>query len=291
MADILYEITPLSDKDCFHIVDRHKSEFDYPLHRHKEYELNFVQNAAGVRRIVGDSIEEIGDVDMVLITGENLEHVWEQGNCKSRDIREITIQFSENLFSHEMLERNQFTPIRKMFESARNGISFPIEAIMKVYDRLDSISAKEGTFREYLDMLSILYDLASYEPKILSSNSFSHAVRKTESRRVQKIKEYIQEHHTEDLSLEKLSAVAGMSPTAFSRFFKLRTGKTLSNYIIDLKLGIAARALVDTTSNISEICYSSGFNNLSNFNRLFKQKRGMSPREFRSIYKKQKVLV
>ena len=291
MAEILSEITPLSDKDCFHIVDRHKSEFDYPLHRHKEYELNFVQHAAGVRRIVGDSIEEIGDFDMVLITGENLEHVWEQGNCKSRDIREITVQFSEDLLPSEILERNQFNSIRKMFESARNGIAFPVEAIMKVYGRLDTISAKEGTFREYLDMLSILYDLSQYEPRVLASNTFSHATRKTESRRVQKIKEYIQNHINEDLSLDTLAAVAGMSPTSFSRFFKLRTGKTLSNYIIDYKLGLAARALVDTTSNVSEICYSSGFNNLSNFNRLFKQKRGMSPREFRSIYKKQKVLV
>ena len=81
MSDVLSEITPLSEKDCFHIVDRHKAKFTYPLHQHKEYELNFVAHGAGVKRIVGDSMEEIGDYDLVLICAEDLEHVWENGCC------------------------------------------------------------------------------------------------------------------------------------------------------------------------------------------------------------------
>ncbi len=80
MSDVLAEITPLSERDCFHIVERHKTEFTYPLHQHKEYELNFIEHAPGVRRIVGDSVEEIGEYELVLIGGENLEHVWEQGS-------------------------------------------------------------------------------------------------------------------------------------------------------------------------------------------------------------------
>ena len=94
MSEVLTEITQLSELDCFHIVERHKTEFTYPLHRHREFELNFVEHGAGVRRIVGDSMETIGDYDLALIAAENLEHVWEDGNCKSPDIREITIQFS-----------------------------------------------------------------------------------------------------------------------------------------------------------------------------------------------------
>lgn len=92
MSEVLTEITQLSELDCFHIVERHKTEFTYPLHRHREFELNFVEHGAGVRRIVGDSMETIGDYDLALIAAENLEHVWEDGNCKSPDIREITAQ-------------------------------------------------------------------------------------------------------------------------------------------------------------------------------------------------------
>ena len=91
--NVIREITPLSEKDCFYIADRRKSEFTYPMHCHKEFELNFVINASGVLRIVGDSAEVIGDYDLVLITSPDLEHVWEQHECKSTDVREITIQF------------------------------------------------------------------------------------------------------------------------------------------------------------------------------------------------------
>ena len=80
---IIREITPLSGKDCFYIADRNKTEFTYPMHCHKEFELNFVENAAGVQRIVGDSAEIIQDYDLVLITSPDLEHVWEQGTCHS----------------------------------------------------------------------------------------------------------------------------------------------------------------------------------------------------------------
>jgi AraC-type DNA-binding domain-containing proteins len=82
-----------------------------------------------------------------------------------------------------------------------------------------------------------------------------------------------------------------MSPVSFSRFFKLRTGKNLSDYIIDIRLGHAARLLVDSTDTISEICYECGFNNISNFNRIFKKKKSMTPKEFRQLYKKNKVVI
>ena len=93
---IMREITPLSDRDCFYIADRRKTEFTYPIHCHAEFELNFTEHAAGVRRVVGDSSEVIGDYDLVLITGKELEHVWEQNECTSTEIREITIQFSSS---------------------------------------------------------------------------------------------------------------------------------------------------------------------------------------------------
>ena len=94
---IIREITPLSDKDCFYIAERYKTEFTYPIHNHSEFELNFTEKAAGVRRVVGDSSEVIGDYDLVLITGKDLEHVWEQNECRSKEIREITIFSSRAL--------------------------------------------------------------------------------------------------------------------------------------------------------------------------------------------------
>ncbi len=291
MSQVFSEISGLSQRDCFYIVERHKKEFTYPLHRHREYELNFIQDAPGVRRIVGDSVETIGEYDLVLIAGENLEHVWEQGTCTSPDIREITIQFSPDLFNGGILERNQFASIRKMLDRASHGLAFPIGSIMNAYSQINAVVNEKDSFVQFIGCLHLLYILSRCESKELASSSFAHSPRDTESRRVMKVKEYINQHYAEEVTLPELAGLVGMSPSSFSRFFRLRTGKTLSSYLIDIRLGNAARALVDTTSNVSEICYSCGFNNLSNFNRVFKSRKGVTPHEFRSMYRKKKVIV
>ncbi|MCI1640342.1 MAG: AraC family transcriptional regulator [Bacteroidales bacterium] len=292
MSEVLTEITPLSEKDCFHIVERHKKQFTYPLHRHKEFEINFIEHASGVRRIVGDSVETIGDYDLVLIAGEGLEHVWEQGTCKSPDIREITIQFSPGLFDAQIYAKNQFASISSMLKKAEHGLAFPLETIMKVYNVLDTLASEPKRFVQFLKTLYLLYELSVSEgSRILASSSFAHAERNTESRRVAVVKQYINDHYQETLRLADLAGLVGMSPVAFSRFFRLRSGKTLSGYIEDVRLGYAARMLVDTTKNVSEICYECGFNNLSNFNRIFKSCRGSTPRAFREMYRKNMVTI
>ena len=292
MGKVFTEITRLSEKDCFYIVERHKTEIRYHLHQHKEFELNFIEKGKGVRRIVGDSVEEIGDFELVLVGGEDLEHVWEQGNCKSKDIREITIQFSGDIFGEALMSKNQFASIRRMLRRAEHGLSFPLSAIMKVYSTLDTIAAETERFVQFLKFMYILYELSiSDEARILASSSFAHTERSTESRRVQKVKQYINDHYAEPLKLSDLAELVGMSPVAFSRFFRQRTGRTLSDYIVDIRLGFAARMLVDSSKNISEICYECGFNNLSNFNRTFKMKRNYTPRDFRAMFKKNKVIV
>ena len=292
IGHIIHEITPLSDKDCFYIADRRKSEFTYPLHSHSEFEINYVENAEGVRRIVGDSVEIIGKYDLTLIASEELEHVWEQHHCTAKNIREITIQFSKDLFFGNFIHKNQFSSIRKMLHNAQKGINFPMEAIMKVYPMLDTLSSERSGFHAVIRLLAILYELSlcdSYHT--LASSSFAHIEENTDSRRVRKIYEYINHHYNKEIRLEDLAAVVGMTPVALSRFFKLRSGKTVSDYIIDIRLGHATRLLVDTTNSISEICYECGFNNLSNFNRIFKKRKECSPKEFRENYRKTKLII
>lgn len=289
---IIHEITPLSDKDCFYIADRRKSEFTYPLHSHSEFEINYIENAEGVRRIVGDSVEVIGKYDLTLIAGEDLEHVWEQYQCTSKQIREITIQFSKDLFFGSFLYKNQFDSIRKMLERAQKGINFPMETIMKVYPMLDSLSAEKAGFFSVIKFLNILYELSLCDNyRTLASSSFAHIDENSDSRRVRKIYDFINVHYKEEIRLEELADIVGMTPAALSRFFKLRTGKTVSDYIIDIRLGHATRLLVDTSNAIAEICYECGFNNLSNFNRIFKKRKECSPKEFRENYRKKKMII
>lgn len=289
---IIHEITPLMGKDVLYIADRHKKEFTYPIHNHSVYELNFVENAKGVRRIVGDSREVIGDYDLCLITSPNLEHVWEQNECHSDDIREITVQFDFSMSDETLFGRNPYASITRMMQEAKKGLSFPLQAIMKVYGMLDTLSSVKDGFYAVQQFLTILYELSRCEnARTLASSSYAKVTVEDDSRRILKVKNFISKNYMDELRLPELASLAGMSSSAFSRFFKLHTGRNISEYIIDLRLGYAARMLVDTAKSISEIGFDCGFNNLSNFNRIFKKKKGCSPSEFRESYHKTRIIV
>lgn len=289
---IIHEITPLMGKDVLYIADRHKKEFTYPIHNHSVYELNFVENAKGVRRIVGDSQEVIGDYDLCLITSPDLEHVWEQNECHSDDIREITVQFDFSMSDETLFGRNPYASITRMMQEAKRGLSFPLQAIMKVYGMLDTLSSVKDGFYAVQQFLTILYELSRCEnARILASSSYAKVTVEDDSRRILKVKNFISKNYMDELRLPELASLAGMSSSAFSRFFKLHTGRNISEYIIDLRLGYAARMLVDTAKSISEIGFDCGFNNLSNFNRIFKKKKGCSPSEFRESYHKTRIIV
>lgn len=291
MNKIITEITPLSEKDCFYLVDRYKDRFTFPVHRHEEYELNFLANCTGARRVVGDSMETIGEYDLVLI-GNGIEHGWEQHECDNNRIREITIQFSHDLFGESLLEKTQLASVRRMLEVSSNGIVFSSGSIMKVFNRLDNLTKIDSGFYGMIELMAILYELAEEgNYRRLSSSSFASLKPTVDSRRVQKVQDYINLRYKEDIRLSDLAALVGMTRTAFSRFFKLRTGRSISEYVIDIRLGHATRQLVDSTTSVAEICYECGFNNVSNFNRIFKKKKGASPKMFREIYQHHKILV
>lgn len=291
-SKVIHEISPLMGNDVLYIADRKKKEFTYPIHNHKVYELNFVEHAAGVRRIVGDSNEVIGEYDLVLITSPDLEHVWEQNNCQSEEIREVTIQFDIDFSNSGVFGRNPFNSMKKMMVEAQKGLCFPMDAIMKVYTQLDTLSSIQDGFYAFMQFMTILYELSKCEgARPLASSSFAKVEVASDSRRVQKVKNFIDQNYRYEIRLPQVADIAGMSPSAFSRFFKLHTGRNLSEYIIDLRLGYASRMLVDSTHSIAEISFNCGFNNLSNFNRIFKKRKGCSPSEFRENYHKTRVIV
>lgn len=242
---------------------------------------------------MGDSSEVIGDYDLVLITSPQLEHVWEQHECHSEDIHEVTIQFRLNFEDEQSpFKTNPYSSIYKMLMRAKKGLAFPMPAIMQVYPRIIGLSKIKEGFLGVQELFSILYELSRFDDaRELASSAFAKVDVESDSRRVLKVKSYIENHYKDDLRLSQLADLVGMTPSAFSRFFKLRTGKNLAEYIVDVRLGFAARRLVDTSDSVAEICYCCGFNTLSNFNRLFRKRKGCNPTEFREKYCKTKIIL
>jgi AraC-like DNA-binding protein len=289
-SKVIYEITPLGNQEFLYIADRIKYQLDYPIHKHDMFELNFVEHGAGCRRTVGDSTEVTGDYDLVLITGPELEHVWEKYQCTSDHVHEVTLQFYLNFSENTIFGTNPFSSIRFMLDKARKGLAFPMEAIMKVYPRLIRISSIKDGWEASIELLQILHELSECEgARTLASSAYAKVVVESDSRRVLKVKEYIEKNYMDEIRLATLADLVGMTPTSFSRFFRQHTGKTLSDYIIDIRLGFATRELVDTINSIKEISFCCGFNNLSNFNRIFRARKGCSPSEFREIYRKKRI--
>lgn len=289
---VFQEVTPLSSEDCFVIFDRVKEEFNFPIHVHAEFELNFIENAKGARRIVGDSMEEIEDLELCLIGNEKLEHGWIDNTNTNKQIHEITIQFHKNFFLNSLLSKKQFQSLNKMFDDAQKGIKFSLPTIEKVKSRIKSLTLNQNGFYAVIELINILYELSIDEHyKTLCNSTFTNENDTSESRRVQKMINYIQLNIQKELHLADVAFYVGMSETAFSRFMKKRTGKNFVEYLNDLRLGIASRLLVNTYKSISEIAYECGFNNLSNFNRIFKKRKGCTPKDFRENYAKMRKFV
>ncbi len=287
MSHIYREITPLTEYDCFTIFNRSKIDFDFPLHFHEEYELNFILNGKGVKRIIGDHQETINDVELVLV-GSNLPHGWvnhQFDHTKAKaEIEEVTIQFHHDLFDDNFLKRNQLYFIRELLDKSLKGISFSQEITLELAPRLKSLSQKTG-FSSILELMSILNDLSqSKNMRLLSDESFMDSKIKYNSRRIQAVFEFMRGNFDKEVTLTEVAKIAGMTDVSFSRFIKKRTGKTFIDSLNEIRLGHAARRLIDTTETISEIAYKCGFNNLSYFNRLFKSKKNCTPKQFREEF-------
>jgi len=288
---LMREITPLTQSDCFTIFSRVKSAFDFPLHYHEEFELNFIQNAKGARRVVGDHIEEIDELELVLV-GSNLQHAWFTHRWTSREIREITIQFHKDLFDEKFLRRNQLSFIRTMLEKSLRGILFSRETAQALAPRIIELNQKHG-FDSVLELMSILHDLSiSRNMRILSDASFTNHDQYTyNSRRIEKTLEYMNQNFDKSITLSEVARLANMSDAAFSRFFKQRTGNTFIDSLTEIRLGHASRMLIDTTQSIAEVAYNCGFNNISNFNRIFKKKKGCTPKDFRESFSGTRIFI
>ena len=291
-SDVFCEVTALSNEDCFVIFNREKSTFQFPIHVHPEFELNFIENAKGAQRIVGDSIEYIDDLELCLIANDKLEHGWVNANCKSTKIHEITIQFHCDLFINSLLNKKQFHTLSVMFENGKKGIVFSRSAILKVKDRINSLLMINNQFYAVIELINILYELSLDEDtRILCNSSFINNNESSESRRIQKVIDYLEANYQKDINLKIVADHVGMTEVSFSRFMKKRTGKNFIEYLNDLRLGFASRLLVNTNKYIAEIAFECGFENLSNFNRIFKKRKGCTPSDFRSNFAKMRKFI
>ena len=276
------EIVPLSPEDSFLVEDRTKEFFDYPMHFHPEMELNFLLNGKNVRRMVGDSIENIDDIELVLL-GSNLHHVWEKHECTNKKVREVTIQFHDDLFDDVFLNRSVMRPIKEMFERSSHGILFSRETSLALKDRILNVS-KMGGMDNFMELFSILFDLAISRKQRLLSTLSVQPMNFEHNHKIKVLYDFVQKNYSKKITLTEAAELVNMSNVSFNRFIKRRTGKTFVDYLNEVRIGYASKFLVEKEMGISEIAFICGFNSIANFNRVFKKNKKRTPTEYRNEF-------
>lgn len=280
MNIIQCEVTPLLKEDLFVLLNNIKAKFDYPTHYHSDYELNLVMGTSG-KRIVGDSIEEFTEGDLVLI-GPGVPHAWKAPTYDNTHV--ITIQFHEDMYNSFLLSKRVFEPIKELLFRSKRGITFTGSTYESVKAKIIELSQKRG-FTTALDFYGILNELSiSDGQRLLTSPTYDSSllVRQSKSRRIEKICRYIDENYGKNISLKEIAEMVNMSESAVSHFFKKRTNRSFITYLTDTRIGNAARMLAETTMNISSIAYECGFSNMANFNRTFRKYKNQTPSEYRN---------
>ena len=266
-TELFKEVSPLSAKDCFILIERQKSNFNFPIHIHPECELNYIENAKGAQRIVGDSIEEIDEEELVLVTNPKLEHAWMDHHKTSQNIHEITIQFHSDLLTEAFLNKNQMISIQQLFRRAEKGVVFSRETIAKVRPLLKILTCENDSFYSLIKLLVILHELSLDKGmRELSTGQFAANIVSKEHNdtRLNKVVDYLNQHFSEVIRLSDVAEMMNMSEASFCRFIKQHTSKSFIDFLTDIRLGAASRALIDSSLSIAEIGYDCGFNNLSN---------------------------
>lgn len=278
MKDIQKEITPIAVEDLFIVLNHPNAKFDYPVHYHSDYEINLVMDTYGTRT-VGDSEEEFDSLDLVMI-GPNIPHAWKGKVVLGNHV--VTIQFSDKLLNFPILEKRLFAPIKQLLLESQRGIVFSRQTQQMMKNKIVKLTRMQG-FHTVLEFFSILYELSIADRHILVSNQYNtqDTVRTSKSRRIAKVCDYIEKNFEESIRLGDVAQLVNMSESAFSHFFKKKTNCTFIDYITNIRIARACQLLTETSHTVAEICYSCGFNNISNFIRIFKKKKGSTPQEYR----------
>ena len=290
MISIMHEKLNLSTGSPVKIKWCDYDHFKYPLHSHGEYEIVYIIKSSG-KRFVGKSIEHYTSGDLVLL-GSFVPHMYQsddiyyQNNSDLR-INAIIIQFSKDFFSHAIHSYPEFHKIKKLLEDAKYGIFFKIGINDVIREKIEN-TLKLKSLNLLMECITILSLMSnSKEKRLLNNESLEVGFEiHDQDPRLIKILSLLHQEYFQSLSLNYIASLVGMNRTALCRFFKSKTGKTIFQYINELRINYACQLLLESKLTITQICYETGFSNISNFNQQFKKITNYSPTKYLEEFKK-----
>ncbi len=253
------------------------------IHSHNNFELNLITHGTG-RRIVGDNISRFEKGDLVLL-GKDLPHCWEVLDSEEgHEPTCIVTHFTENILKSDFFNMPELERVFELLKQANRGVRFRIKDNKEIKSILEEMVNLEG-LEYYIGFLQIFNILLHAEETELLSNPTNLSGHFSKNlTKINKIYEYVFQNIQEGIKLDEASAVLNMAPSSFCRYFKKKTNITFMEYVKGVRIGIAAKLLVETDKQITQICFESGYNNLANFNHYFKDIMGKTPSDYRKSF-------
>ena len=261
-------------------------------HYHPELELIFIKKGSGTQ-FVGDSISRFEEGDILLV-GSNLPHYWRcdedyftpQPNPKHAEA--IVAHFLPHFWSEKFLELPENRKLKVLIETAKKGISISNDIKPALIKLLKQMIVAQETDRIILLLKALVLITESKNTQVLSSVGFDTTLPESEKDTINKIYSYSLAHFKNKILLEEIAEIAHISPNSFCRYFKTRTRKTYSRFLQELRIGHACKLLIENNLTLTQICYESGFNNMTNFYKCFKAIIKKTPFEYQKEFEKNK---
>jgi AraC-like DNA-binding protein len=266
----------------FLVFERRDPSFPFHWHYHPEFELTLIVDSFG-QRLVGDSIQEYGPGDLVLL-GPNLPHSWRSfpNGFESSHHRAVVAQFREDCFGERFFHAPELHDVAIMLAKAARGLSFGSTVIGKRVASCFAELSAVSPARQLVTLLSVLVDLAGEKHSSTLSSGGPHPLpRLMASRRIDAICEYFETHYCQEVDFAALSTRLNIDQASLCRLFKRATGRTMTEYVNEIRVAAAAQLLVNTDESLIDICFQVGFGNYSHFSRQFKRLKGCNPQSLR----------
>lgn len=277
----------IQEQRAFVVRDMHDPYFDTQWHAHPEFQLVAILRGNGTRYI-GDSIKPFKGGDTVL-TGPGLPHVWRSDNSyfdskNNLSIHGIAIYFPKDFLGEGSMDKEEFEDISNLLHRAGRGLEIGGDTnlkITKMMKELVSLSKTKSVIK-LLEILDFLAESSELTPITQVDYSYNHP--ENEKDKMGEVLDYILKNFKEKITLQDVASLANMSESAFSRYFKSRVNKSFIEFVGDVRISNARKLLEEMDLNVSQVCYESGFPTLSNFNKQFKIRMGVTPMAYKKSH-------
>ena len=259
-----------------------------PWHYHPEIDVLLVLKNTG-HHITGDFIGDIRP-GTLLVNGSNVPHAFHPHEPAEDDPANpamLVLQFSPETWMKGWLDRLEMERIRNFIASTDRSFEMRGETRARAERLMHEMPAQSDAQRvaQFILILDTFATAPQEDLLPLVSEIYAPSLKQENVSRIERVKSWIVENLENEFDLSDAAKRVGMSPKSFSRFFRKNTGRSLIQFVIELRIGLACRLLVQSEASVAEVCYASGFRNLSNFNRLFRERKSVSPREFRTQFR------